>query len=108
MQAETVSYQRTRSVGFLLIDYPPVNVLGAAVRAGLLHALETALADDGARVIVVACAGRTFSAGADINEFGAIMSDPSLQSVFAAIEGSSKPVVAALHGTALGGGLELA
>src|SRR5688500_290358 len=108
MHSETVSYQRTRSVGFLLIDYPPVNVLGAAVRAGLMRALETALADDEARVIVIACAGRTFSAGADISEFGAPMQEPSLQSVFAAIEASSKPTVAALHGTALGGGLELA
>lgn len=108
MQPETVSYQRIRSVGFLLIDYPPVNVLGAAVRAGLKRALETALADDEAKVIVIACAGRTFSAGADISEFGAPMSEPTLQSVFAAIEASRKPIVAALHGTALGGGLELA
>lgn len=108
MQPEPVSYRRTRTVGLILIDYPPVNVLGAAVRAGLARALESALADEDARVIVIACAGKTFSAGADIGEFGAPMSEPSLQALFAAIEASSKPVVAAIQGTALGGGVELA
>jgi enoyl-CoA hydratase/carnithine racemase len=106
MHSEPVSYRLSRSVGFLVIDHPPVNVLGAVVREGLANALNTALADVGARAIVIACAGRTFSAGADIGEFGAPMSEPSLQSLFAAIEASPKPVVAALHGTALGGGLE--
>lgn len=108
MQSEPVSYRCTRSVGLILIDYPPVNVLGAAVRAGLSRALQSALADEAAQVIVIACAGKTFSAGADIGEFGAPMSEPSLQSVFAAIEAASKPVVAAIQGTALGGGVELA
>lgn len=108
MQPEPVSYRRTRTVGWISIDYPPVNVLGAAVRSGLARALQSALADEAVQVIVIACAGKAFSAGADIGEFGAPMSEPSLQSVFAAIEASSKPVVAAIQGTALGGGVELA
>jgi len=108
MQPDPVTYRRSGTVGCITIDYPPVNVLGAAVRAGMAKALASALADDAAQAIVIACAGKTFAAGADIGEFGAPMSEPSLQSVFATIESASKPVVAALHGTALGGGLELA
>jgi 3-hydroxyacyl-CoA dehydrogenase len=108
MQSEPVSYRRIRQVGFLVIDYPPVNVLGAAVRSGLARALEGALADHDVQAIVISCAGKTFSAGADISEFDAPVREPSLQSLIAAIESASKPVVAAMHGTALGGGLELA
>lgn len=108
MQPEAVGYRRTRNVGWLLIDKPPVNVLGSAVRKGLAHALAFALADEAVDVIAIACAGRTFSAGADIAEFNAPISEPTLQSLFGTIEAATKPVVVAMHGTALGGGLELA
>lgn len=108
MPAEAVQYQTRNQVGLLLIDYPPVNVLGAAVRAGLARKLEAALADASVRAIVIACAGKTFSAGADIGEFDGPMAEPTLQAVFASIEASNKPIVAAVHGMALGGGVELA
>ena len=108
MQSEAVGYRHTPNVRLLLIDNPPVNVLGAAVRASLAHDLQVALADDAVQVIVITSAGKAFSAGADITEFDAPIREPTLQDVFAAIEAAHKPVVAAMHGVALGGGLELA
>lgn len=108
MPSEAVQYRCSNQVGFLLIDYPPVNVLSAPVRIGLARMLDEALRDEAVRAIVIACAGKTFSAGADIGEFDGPIVEPTLQAVFAAIEASSKPVVAALHGMALGGGAELA
>lgn len=108
MPPAAVQYQSRNQVGYLLIDYPPVNVLAAPVRVGLARRLEAALADESVRAIVIACAGKTFSAGADIGEFDGPMAEPTLQAVFAAIEASNKPIVAALHGLALGGGVELA
>jgi 3-hydroxyacyl-CoA dehydrogenase len=105
---EVVHMARDGEVGIILIDNPPVNALGAAVRAGLAHALESLDSDPAIAAIVLGCAGRTFAAGADITEFGKPKQQPDLQAVVAAIESASKPVVAALHGTALGGGLELA
>ncbi|HWK48481.1 MAG TPA: enoyl-CoA hydratase-related protein, partial [Steroidobacter sp.] len=108
MPPEAIQYQSRNQVAFLLIDYPPVNVLAAPVRAGLARALGAALADESVRAIVIACAGKTFSAGADIGEFDGPMAEPTLQAVFASIEASHKPVVAALQGMALGGGVELA
>ncbi len=103
-----VSMAASGDVAIITIDNPPVNALGHAVRAGIVEALERAKADPSVKAIVLACAGRTFCAGADITEFGKPPRAPSLQEVIAAVETIGKPVVAAVYGTTLGGGLELA
>ncbi|WP_454709972.1 3-hydroxyacyl-CoA dehydrogenase NAD-binding domain-containing protein [Cupriavidus nantongensis] len=96
------------NIAVLTVDSPPVNALSAAVRAGILQGIERCIADPAVQGIVLACAGKTFIAGADITEFGKPFVPPGLPEVQAAIENSAKPVVAAIHGTALGGGLEVA
>ena len=95
-------------VRILTIANPPVNALGAAVRAGLDAAVEAAQADAEVRAIVIAADGRVFVAGADISEFGKPPQPPTLPDLLQRIEDSAKPVVAAVNGLALGGGLELA
>ncbi|WP_068088854.1 3-hydroxyacyl-CoA dehydrogenase NAD-binding domain-containing protein [Novosphingobium rosa] len=95
-------------VAVITLDNPPVNALSAALRADLLAEVERAIGDAGVRAIVLICAGRTFIAGADITEFGKAPQPPSFADLFDVIENAPKPVVAALHGTALGGGFELA
>ena len=87
---------------------PPVNALSTAVRQGLVDAIAEAEADDAINAVVIACEGQTFFAGADITEFGKPPQMPWLPEVVDTIENCSKPVVAAIHGTALGGGLEVA
>lgn len=103
-----VSYENRGGVGVITIANPPVNALSQAVRAGLMQAAADFAADAGAASAVLLCAGRTFVAGADISEFGKPPIEPYLPDVINALEALPKPVVAAVHGTALGGGLELA
>lgn len=105
---EVVSLEWSGTIALIVIDSPPVNALSQAVRAGISQGLAAALAAPGVRGVVLRCAGRTFCAGADISEFGKPATAPDLNDVLAEIEASPVPVVAALHGTALGGGLEVA
>jgi 3-hydroxyacyl-CoA dehydrogenase len=95
-------------IGFIVSDNPPVNALGHAVRQGIVAGLAQLNDDPNVKAIVLLCEGRTFFAGADITEFGKPRQPPILQEVVAALESSAKPVIAAIHGTALGGGFETA
>lgn len=106
----TIRLEREGAVAILVIDAPAVNALGATVRAGLAEGLQAALGDPSIGAVVLRAEGRTFSAGADIREFGkpAAAGVPSLPELCNRIEASPKPVIVAVHGPALGGGMELA
>jgi 3-hydroxyacyl-CoA dehydrogenase len=106
--SDLVTLSKSGTVAIVEINNPPVNALGQAVREGLLEAVKQAEADPEVTAIVIIGVGRTFPAGADIKEFGRPMQDPHLPDVIDEIESCTKPVVAALHGTALGGGFEVA
>lgn len=95
-------------IAIITINNPPVNALGHAVREGIVQAMQKANADAAVKAVVLICEGRTFHAGADITEFGKPPKSPWLPEVVTEIENMSKPTVAAIHGTALGGGLEVA
>ncbi|WFP63963.1 3-hydroxyacyl-CoA dehydrogenase NAD-binding domain-containing protein [Mesorhizobium sp. WSM4904] len=103
-----VSVANENGVAVVTIDNPPVNALSFNVRKPLYEALIALRDDPVAKAIVIACAGRTFVAGADITEFGKPVEQPELRAIIALLETIAKPTIAAIHGTALGGGLELA
>ncbi|WP_417668817.1 3-hydroxyacyl-CoA dehydrogenase NAD-binding domain-containing protein [Roseibium sp.] len=104
----SVSISRKGVVALVTVDNPPVNALSQAVRQGLWDAVATLDADDTVSAVVLTCAGRTFIAGADVREFGKSPVEPHLPDVISRIEDARKPWIAAIHGSALGGGLEVA
>jgi 3-hydroxyacyl-CoA dehydrogenase len=104
---ESVRLETDGEIALIIVDNPPVNALSWHVRQGLLDGMTTAVSN-GAAGIVLICAGRTFIAGADISEFSGAPKGPGLQEVQDAMENAPVPVIAAIHGTALGGGLEVA
>ena len=103
-----VTLHRHEAVALISINNPPVNAVSQAVREGLLNALASANAAEDVRAIVITCVGKTFIAGADVREFNRPPMPPHLGDVIQAIEDSPKPTIAAIHGTALGGGFEVA
>jgi len=106
--SQAVSFSNQGPVAVITIDNPPVNALSQVVRSGLLDGVNKAIEDQDIEAIVLICAGRTFIAGADISEFGKTPLEPLLPDVLETLDRCPKPVIAALHGTALGGGFETA
>ncbi|MGX5174252.1 3-hydroxyacyl-CoA dehydrogenase NAD-binding domain-containing protein [Aliikangiella sp. IMCC44653] len=103
-----VILEKRNNIGLITIDYPPVNALSQNVRQGLVEGVEAFENDLQVKAIIITCKARTFIAGADIKEFGMPPSKPFLPDVVNRIEASNKPVVAAMFGTSLGGGFEVA
>ena len=106
--SDQVTLTRDGALAIVTVNNPPVNALGTAVRQGLVKAMDEVDADDAIKAAIVIGEGRTFPAGADIREFGKPPQPPALFEVCTRIENTTKPVIAAIHGTALGGGLEIA
>ncbi|MBL4756929.1 MAG: enoyl-CoA hydratase/isomerase family protein, partial [Rhizobiales bacterium] len=106
--SNVVSLAVDEGIAEITIDLPPVNAINYQIRAGLLETFQAAIADPEVKAIVLLCAGRTYMAGADINEFNTGVGEPAYHDVYRVMENSEKLIVTALHGTALGGGLEAA
>ena len=106
--SETVSFHTHGAIAEAVIDNPPVNATSASVRQGLAEAIRQLESDPALTALVIRCEGKTFIAGADIKEFGKPMADPGLPLVMEMMDHSTKPIIAAVHGTVLGGGLEVA
>ncbi len=104
----SVGYEIHGGIALALVDRPPVNAIDVSVRAGILDAVKRAAGDRDVQALLIACRGRTFLSGADLTELGGTIAAPGYAETLAALEDCSKPVIASLHGTALGGGLELA
>ena len=105
---QSVTTERHNDVLVIIVNNPPVNALSWHVRQGLKDGVEEALADDAVKAVVIRCDGSTFIAGADITEFTQAPKEPALGATLDAMETATKPIIAAIHGTALGGGLETA
>ncbi len=106
--SDPVTFSKEGNIGVISVNNPPVNALAQAVRAGIQAGVEKGLADPDVKAMVIWCEGRTFIAGADIREFGKPPMSPALPDVCYFMESSNKPMIAAIHGTALGGGFEIA
>lgn len=106
--SQPISLAIEGDIAVITIDSPPVNAISAAIRRGLLSITRELAANTQVKAVVMHCAGRTFMAGADISEFGGVMAPPELRNVLTEFESLPQPVVIALHGTALGGGVEVA